>query len=137
MKFEASKFYKELKPLKLELPFGKYYFFDNFLISEIAEGIHFDWSKAEKLIVEIIKFYGKNVQVGFISNRINHYSVDPQNWVKLEKKHTFIAASAIVIYNNSNFMNASIEKQFAKKSIKRCRSLAEAIDWMINLKEIN
>lgn len=137
MKFEASKFYKELKPFKLELPFGKYYFFDNFLISEIAEGIHFDWNKAEKLIAEIIKFYGKNVQVGFISNRINHYSVDPQNWVKLEKKYTFLTASAIVIYNNSNFMNASIEKQFAKKSIKRCRSLAEAIDWMINLKELN
>ncbi|WP_298553430.1 hypothetical protein [uncultured Algibacter sp.] len=48
-----------------------------------------------------------------------------------------IVASAIVIYNNSNYMNASIEKQFTNRSIKRCMSLKEAIGWMESLKEFN
>ncbi|MEJ6791582.1 MAG: hypothetical protein QNK89_02275, partial [Lacinutrix sp.] len=96
------------------------------IVSEIFEGIHFDWNMAGKLIPEIIKFYGENAKLGFISNRVNHHSVDPQNWLKLEENYTFIVSSAIVAYDNTNFMNASIEKQFAKNSIKRCKSLKEA-----------
>ena len=122
---------------KLKMPFGTYFLFDNFFVSEILEGVHFDWNKAEIMIEKLIDFYGKDAQLGFISNRVNHYSVDPSNWTKIEHKYNLIVASAIVIYNNSNFMNASIEKQFSQKSIKRCMSLTEAIDWMAGLKEFN
>ncbi|WP_034039988.1 hypothetical protein [Wocania ichthyoenteri] len=137
MKIEDSEYYKTLNPFKLEMPFGNYYFFEKFIVGELFESIHFDWKKAELLIAEVLNFYGEHAQLGFIANRINHYSVDPQNWVKLEKKYNFISASAIVMYNMSTYMNASIEKQFAKKSIKRCTSLHEAIEWIINLKEFN
>lgn len=137
MEIEISEFYKTLKPHILKMPFGKYYFFDNFIVSEMYEGIHFDWNMAKKLILEIINFYGENAQLGFISNRVNHYSVDPQNWVKLEKEYTFIVATAIVAYDKNNIMNASLEKYFAKKSIKRCTNLKEAYNWILNLKEFN
>lgn len=135
MTFENSEYYKALKPFKLEMPFGNYYFCEFFLVSELHEGIHFDWKKAKKLINEIFKFYGENEKIGFISNRINAHSVDPQNWVKVQKEYNFMAASAIVVYNNLGYMNASLEKHFSKKSIKRCISIEEAIDWIINLDE--
>ena len=32
-------------------------------------------------------------------------------------------------------MNASIEKKFTKNSIKRCKSLSEAIKWILELEE--
>ncbi|MDP5158656.1 MAG: hypothetical protein NWQ07_08785 [Flaviramulus sp.] len=137
MKFETSKFFKELHPFKLEMPFGNYYFFENFVVAELFEGVHFDWDKVKKLITEIIKFYGQDAQIGFISNRVNHYSIDPQNWTRLEKEYNLIVASAIIMYNNLTYINASIERQFTKKSIKRCTSITEAFDWMLNLKEFN
>lgn len=137
MNFESYSFSKTLNYNKLEMPFGTYFLCEKFFIGELNEGIHFDWKKTELAIKKIIDFYGEDAKVGFISNRINHFSVDPSNWTKVEKKYNFILASAIVIYNNSNFMNATIEKQFTKKSIKRCMSLKEAIDWMTRLKEFN
>lgn len=137
MKTEDSKYFKDLNPFKLEMPFGNYYLFKKFIVAELFESVHFDWNKAEQLIAEVFNYYGNNPKIGFIANRINHYSIDPQNWVKLEKKYNFVVASAIVVYNMSTYMNASIEKQFAKNSIKRCKSLNEAIIWVLNLKELN
>lgn len=137
MKFEDSVFYKNLQPPKLEFSFGNYYLMEKFIVAELFEGVHFDWEKTEMLIAGIIDFYGENPKIGFISNRINHYSIDPKNWLKWETEYGFIIASAIVVYNSSNYMNASIEKKFAKRSIKRCASITEAIDWMLGLKEFN
>jgi len=34
---------------------------------------------AEKLALEVFKYYGKDAKLGFISNRVNRHSVDPQN----------------------------------------------------------
>ncbi|WP_418604057.1 hypothetical protein [Hwangdonia sp.] len=137
MKFENSEYFKILNPTKLVMPFGTYYLCEKFLIVELDEGVHFDWDKAEQIIQKVFEFYGDDAKIGFISNRINHYSVDPNNWKKVEEKYSLIIASAIVMYNSSTYMNASIEKQFTQKSIKRCMSLKEAIDWMQNLKEFN
>lgn len=137
MNFESYSYSKKINYTKLEMPFGIYYLCDKFFIGELHEGIHFDWKKTEFAIEKIISFYGRDAKIGFISNRINHFSTDPSNWTKVEEKYNLIVASAIVIYNNSNFMNASIEKQFTKKSIKRCMSLKEAIKWMESLKEFN
>lgn len=135
MRFELSKF-NHLKYYKVEMPFGNFYLLETFFISEIHEGIHFDWEMIESAIIEVLEFYGKNTKVGYISNRVNSYSMDPQSWDKVQKKYNFIIAGAIVSYNNMTFMNASIEKHFSEISIKRCLSLDEAIDWIQSLKEL-
>ena len=137
MKFEKTPHYKKLKSTKFKLPFGQYYFCDNFIIGEPYEGIHFDWDMAKVLIKEIYKYYGEGAKVAYIANRINAYSIDPQNWLRLEKEYNVLIASAIVIYNNASYINASLEKQFSQKSIKRCLSLPEAIVWVKNLEEFN
>ena len=137
MKFENSDFCKKLNYTKIKVPFGVYYFCDKFVIGELNEGVHLDWEKAELTIRKVIEFYGTETQIGFITNRINNYSLDPNNWRKVDEKYNLFIASAIVMYNNSTYMNASIEKQFTEKRIKRCISLKEAIEWLMNLKEFN
>jgi len=137
MFFENSKYYKTFQSYKLVMPFGNYYFTEKFIVGEIHEGMHIDWDKTQAIINEAVEFYGKNAKLAFISNRINRYSVDPQNWINMEQKYNFIVASAIVIYSSSTYMNASIEKKFAQKNIKRASNLDEAIKWVLNLKEFN
>ena len=134
MKFENSEFSK-LIHYKIEMPFGNFYLLEKFFISEIHEGVHFDWEMIKTAMAEIVEFYGKNAKVGYISNRVNSYSMNPQTWNKVQKKYNLIFAGAIVSYNNITFMNASIEKQFSKTSIKSCLSLEEAIQWIKSLKE--
>lgn len=135
MNFESYSYSKTVDYTKLQMPFGTYYLCKHFFIGELHEGVHFDWKKTELVIEKLIEFYGENARIGFISNRMKNYSNDPSNWTKVEEKYSLIVASAIVMYTNSTYMNASIEKQFTNLSIKRCMSLQEAIEWMTNLKE--
>lgn len=136
MKFEDSEFFINIKHHKLEMPFGKFYLCDRFFISELNEGIHLGWDKIEIVMAELIKHYGENAKLAYIPNRVNSYSVNPHYWDKVDKTYNIIVAGAIVYYSSMNKMNASLEKRFFKKSLKRCRSLKEAIDWVLNLKEL-
>ncbi|MGZ0017016.1 hypothetical protein [Yeosuana sp. AK3] len=135
MRFEDSKYFKELKPKKVTFGFGNFYFCDLFFVSEINEGEHFDWPKVTLVAKELFQHYGLNAKLGYISNRINSYSSEPQSWEKIDRKYGIIVASAIVSYNNFSLINASLEKQFSKKSIKRCLSLDEAVTWITTLNE--
>ncbi len=89
MHFEDSKYYKKIKSYKLELPFGNFYLTEKLVIGELNEGVHFDWEKGETLILEAIDFYGKQAKLVFVSNRINNYSIDPQNYSRLEENINF------------------------------------------------
>ncbi|MBD0822579.1 hypothetical protein [Aestuariibaculum marinum] len=136
MTFENSAYYDRTQFFKLEKPFGTFYFGEKFILSEMIEGVHFDWNMAQDLLNNVNAFYGTKPRIAYISNRINSYSVDPHNWNKLVK-HIFIIASAIVIYNDMAYLNATLEKRFSKSSIKRCTSLNEAIEWVLGLREFN
>ncbi|GAA3655328.1 hypothetical protein [Flavivirga jejuensis] len=136
MRFENSEYYKNLKHYKLETTYGDFYFCDNFFIGEIFEGIHFEWDMVDYLMNEVRDFYGKDAKLGYVSNRINSYSLDPQSWEKVYKKYGIIQFSAIIAYNNFTLMNAKLEKQFSSKKIKRCTSLTEAMDWVSSMKEL-
>lgn len=136
MKFEQSKFVK-LKHFKLEMPFGHFYFLETFFIAELNDGVHFGWEEVKLLMPKVIEFYGKDAKLGYISNRINCYSSDPHSWTKVDKKYGVIVAGAIVYYTDFTYKNASLEKLFSNKSIKRCINLDEAILWMKDLKELS
>lgn len=134
MKFEDSEQSKTLAYYKLEMPFGNFYFCEKFLISEINSGVHFDWTKIQSVVKEIIKFYGTDVKLGYISNRVNSYSIDPQDWAKVAQYGSMLIGSAIVYYNYIMYLNASLEKRFSKSEIHPCLSLDDAIKWVDELK---
>ncbi|GGG49922.1 hypothetical protein [Bizionia arctica] len=137
MTFENSKHFNLLPSSKIEFSFGTFFFLDKIVVSELNEGIHFDWDKIEQVISSIADHYGDNFKVAFLSNRMNSYSIEPQLWVDFYKDYNFIVATAIVAYNDFNFKNASLEKHFSQTSVKRCETLDEAIDWIQNLNEFN
>ncbi|HAI16800.1 MULTISPECIES: hypothetical protein [Xanthomarina] len=137
MTFENSKHFNLLPSSKIEFSFGTFFFLEKIIISELNEGIHFDWGKIEQVISAIGEHYGDQFEVGFISNRINSYSIEPQLWIDFYKEYNFIVASAVVAYNKFNYKNATLEKHFSKTSIKRCQTLNEAIEWILSLKEFN
>jgi len=137
LKVENSS-YINLKHKKVVFPFGEFYFFENFIIGELYDGIHFDFINALIVIEEIYKYYQKDFKIVYIANRINSYSTDPQTWTNLQKEVgvDFLIAAALIVYNDISFKVAAVEKQISKTYLKRCVSLDEAINWALNIVEL-
>jgi len=130
VKFIESKYFGELDHSKLDFEYGNVYLFDNFVIAEIYEGIHLDWDKTKVFAEKLIEYYGSGIKLGYISNRVNSYSVDPQSWKRTEKTYNLVLAASIVSYNVFSSLNAKIENHFATNKIQNYASLDEAISWI-------
>lgn len=135
MKFEESAHAKHIAYKKIELEFGNFFFCEKFVIGEISEDIDYSWDKIETVAMLIVEYYGSKPKIGYISNRINSYSNDPRLWTQFHDTYDLIIANAIVSYTKFSHLNADIEKLLTSKSTKRCFSLDEAIEWMLNLEE--
>ena len=135
MRFEDSKYSKLYKHKKIEFPFGQFYLLDKAVISELNEGEHFDWDKILKVVETLLDYYGMDIKIGYISNRVYSYSIQPELWIDFQRQFDFIVATAVVSYTDYSYMTASLEKHFSKNSIKRCETLEEAIAWVENLRE--
>ncbi|MFD0988580.1 hypothetical protein ACFQ1R_00600 [Mariniflexile jejuense] len=103
-------------------------------MAELNHEIHVDWSIIKRIANMIIEQYGRSSKIGFISNKVNSYSIDPFVWVTFSKEYDFIDSAAIVWYNDAGFMSSTLEKMFLKNSVKLCESLDEAIEWVTNTK---
>ena len=136
MKFKESIFYRQLKHSELKMPFGVYYLCDGFVIGELNEGIHFDYDKADDIAEKLIDFYGDSPALCLVSNRINSYSVEPQNWTRVLKLYPkLLRRSCIISYNTLSQFNADLEKRFFKENIVTFKTLTEAINWAQNFEE--
>ena len=58
MRFEESKYFDKLQLSKLEFSLVKYYLFENFVISEIDEGVHFHWESILEVNGALQDYYG-------------------------------------------------------------------------------
>lgn len=130
MKVEDSNFIN-LEHEEIKLPFGNFYLFDRIVVSELNEGIHFDWKRVKILSDIIVRHYGNEKKLVYISNRVNSYSIEPQLWVKFEKKYNLFISAGIVAYDKSGGLSVVLERLFSKESINRFRFLKEAMDWAI------
>ena len=120
--------------------FGVFYFFKNFVIAEIHQGVIYNWDNAQDVIKAIDEHYGDNAKICYISNRINKYSINPTDWIKFYNSHSNnkLNGYAIVSYSKIGRINALIEKLFIKANFERFSNLYDAIEWSknVNLKSL-
>lgn len=114
--------------------YGTFYFFKDFIISEIKQGVVYNWDAAQDAIQAAMEHYGENPSVCYISNRVNQYSVNAIDWYKFFKAEKTLNGYAIVSYSEKGWVNALIEKLFFSSKIERFNKLEEAIHWA---KEVN
>jgi len=109
---------------------GIFYFCTNYIISEIKEGITFDWQTAVQVIDLAYAHYGQDAKISYISNRIHSYSLVPQDWLKFFSARHTLLSFAVVTYTKAGLMNVVLEKMFFKSKIKRFENLYEATEWV-------
>ncbi|WP_397362893.1 hypothetical protein [Olleya sp. R77988] len=108
---------------------GNFYFLDGIVISEINEGVTYTWEEASKAIDAAKEFYGNNVTVTYISNRVNKYSIKPSDWLKFYRNDNNLNGYAVVTNSENSWFNALMEKLFSVAEIVRFEDLYEAIKW--------
>src|SRR5690606_2204012 len=127
MRFEESKYYRLLDSQKVTLPIGDFYFLDSFCIAEINEGVHIGTEECQDMAIALVDYYTEDLKIGFVSNRINSFSMDLRQCIKFHMDYDFITAKAIVYYDDLNFNIATIEKKLSHYNTKRCYTLDIAI----------
>ncbi len=119
------------------LDYGSFYFFDGFIISEIKEGVLFDWEKAKEVIDLAYGHYGDSPDLVYISNRIYSYSVVPQDWLKFFSNKHPLKAMAVVARHRTGIINLMMEKLFFFSRIKKFDNLEAAIEWANSFENVS
>ena len=101
---------------------------EDFAVVEIKEGIVYNTEHNEALIA-IGKVHYVDRPFGYISNRINSYSLDPIIYLKSGTIDN-LKAIAIVSENPRNRTAAELEKKFYCKHFEIFNNLEEAKRWM-------
>ncbi|MEM7087669.1 MAG: hypothetical protein AAF489_15925 [Bacteroidota bacterium] len=97
----------------LTLDFATVEVLDFYLVVTMNEGLLFDRSHLTQLY-KVFNTYFPDRPFGYISNRINDYTVDPTSYFET-KEGPWLAAIAIMCYSEAAYNNAVFERNFYKK----------------------
>ncbi len=116
--------------LEISYPFGDLFIFDGFVISEINEGITFNWEHHAKTICkDVFDFLGSNgEELVYISNRINSYSVMATDWLKFFNNSYCLKGYYVVSNSKLSGLTSMIENLFFTSKIVRFNSIEEAVN---------
>ncbi|MEM0931014.1 MAG: hypothetical protein AAGJ12_01020 [Bacteroidota bacterium] len=122
----TTRFYHEAFQ-ELNYPFGDFYLFDHFIISEIKEDVVFTWEHHAKQVVnDISDLYENNGKdLIYISNRVHNYAVVPSDWLKFFRYNYTLKSYVIV----SQVKNSPLERLFMGSKLRTFRDIENAIVW--------
>ncbi|CAH8295099.1 hypothetical protein EV196_108109 [Mariniflexile fucanivorans] len=125
---ETNLYTKALK--ELNYSFGNVFIFDGYIISEINQGVIFNWEEHAKIIVDDVTcFLGTDGHdLIYISHRINSYSVVPHGWINFFKSRYKLKGYFIVSDDKVRILGLLIENLFFNNKIKRFNNLETAIN---------
>ncbi|MFC7357450.1 hypothetical protein ACFQO1_07110 [Jejudonia soesokkakensis] len=118
---------------KLQTELGTLHFFDKLVVLEINSGITLSYKNGASLLAKGISVMGLKPFV-LISNRINSYAVDPNDYTYLQKIPT-LKGIAIVYHNETSKKNAELEKNFFQKPFKAFSCMEDAVVWSKSILE--
>ncbi len=116
------------------LGLGTFELHDNFFIGRVDEGVNAGEEFIAPLSSLIQRHYG-NKPIGYISDRVNSYSLCPIATNRLMSENN-IRYAAIVTYQKHQKMVVHMEKMLlTNTSVQTFEQLGEAVDWVKTLLE--
>ncbi|WP_420574226.1 hypothetical protein [Kordia sp.] len=106
---------------------GKLYLYDDLIIGEIKEGVHVN----SETLMSFFEFFHENYKIpfGYISYRVNSYSIDPQVYKMLPENH-LLKGIAVVSDQKFSSLNAHVEKSFYQGRYELFTTLSAAVNWL-------
>ncbi|AXT53331.1 hypothetical protein D1818_21800 [Aquimarina sp. BL5] len=113
---------------------GSFYYCDNFMVSEINEGVIVSLEMVLKVTNKYTKkYYPNNTPFVYIANRINSYSIQPTIHFETKKILPNVKGYGVITYNSINNKIATLEQSFLYAPTKIFDNLEEAILWVDEL----
>ena len=103
------------------------YIYRNIIIVEVEEGVNVSYEKFISISVRVKNHFGTKPWV-YISNRINSYSINPNDF-KYINSIPSIKAVAIVQTQNKVNTTEGLESLFCKKPYKVFDNINSAYEW--------
>jgi hypothetical protein len=110
--------------------FGNLYFFENFLITEIFEGMIIGKKEFSRIFDLCTDVYGVDKPFGIVSHRLYPYSVNLFELIPISAKFNSVVANAVVAYTDISLKNFELEKRLLKFKGKFFNNLDSAIAWI-------
>lgn len=128
----APKINRKLKH-RYDLDIGSFYYYENFMVAEIKEGIAVSFENAQEML-KLTKVYFQNTTpFVYITNRKNSYSFNPTAHFKTAQLFPNLKGYAVVTYDPMNTDIAELEKTFLNKPVSIFDNLDDAINWVEEL----
>lgn len=118
---------------KYQLDVGTFYFYENFMVSEITEGIALHFENASEMLSLAKKHYNNKTPFVYIAHRKNSYSFNPTAHFKTTVMFPNLKGYAVVIYDTMNKEIADMERSFMNKPVGIFEGPDKAIDWVEGL----
>lgn len=83
-------------------------FFENLVVSQANEVVHISKNTAQDCFKTIHDFYGIDKSIGYISNRINKYSIEVLDYPKDSSLFPNLEIYAVIGYSHFSEMNIEI-----------------------------
>ena len=115
---------------------GRLYLFDNYVVAEFKEGVDINFDNFSD-VTEIIKKQFNDQPFGFISNRLNSYSIDLTDATKFNTYFPNLKAYAIVAYTAMTRRVFEVENHFFNFNREAFKNLELAAEWVEHTLTIN
>jgi len=112
------------------LKFGDLFFYDDFLITEIYEGMTIGSNEFNYIFILCLEVYGPDKPYGIVSHRLFSYSVNIFELIPISNKFKVVIANAVVAYTDFSLKNFELEKQLLKFEGKFFNNLDSGITWI-------
>jgi len=113
---------------KVTYDFGTVEIYENYVIWVMNEGITVK-PEYNDILVRIATKYYANKKFGYITHRVNSYSVDPRVYFETSKIENLIAF-AVVSPEDIKASTIEVEKIFLKKPFQHFKTVDEATYWV-------
>jgi len=110
---------------------GKFYFYDNYVVGEFKDGILVTINNFKE-IHELALQHFNDQPYGYVSNRINSYTINVINFIDHEEIFEKLVAYAIVSYNNITTATVNYENYYFNTHRKQFEGIEEATSWVEN-----
>ncbi len=113
----------------INVELGRLYLFDNYVVAEFKEGVDINFDNFND-VTEIIKKQFNDKPFGFISNRLNSYSINLIDATKFNAYFPNLKAYAIVAYNSITQRVFELENHFFTFNREAFKNLEHAAEWV-------
>ena len=114
---------------EINLDCGNFKIYKDYMIGTMNEGVAFD-EVCKNEIWKICQTHFKDKPFGYISNRVNSYSVDPTIYLDTSGKFAKMKAMAVVTQRKMQRLNVQLERQFFKAELEVFESIEEGKAWI-------